>query len=686
MIAEPRWAGGSEAEGWRHRPDVEGLRAIAILMVILYHAEVPGLSGGYLGVDVFFVLSGFLILGIIADEVGRTGRLSLRHFWARRCRRLLPASIVMTLVVLLGATLIASPFAVATHARAAIYSALYGANLLFAETTANYFDGDAHPNLLLHMWSLSAEEQFYLVAAPVVAAIALVAAARGTRWFRPALSTIVLLLTLGSLAACVQWQDSDPIRAFYLLPTRMWELGVGGLIALQGHRLRLASRPLTMGLAMVGGLGLLGATVTFNSWTVHPGWTTLAPVLCTAALLVAGDARGAAAGTTALLATPPLKLIGRLSYSWYLWQWPLLVLLADLVDRPSIPQRLAVSVLALGIAAASFRWVEQPVRRSAWLTARPGLTIVAAVFLSAGTALVGKLVLRDATRASNGPAVEWAEAARRKPQAVNDGCLIAIPVTDPGTCVYGHPDATTTVVLFGDSHMLQWFPAVEQAAIEGGWRLVLFGKAACPSVSVAVMYVRQQRAYPQCSAWRDEAFARIAALRPAVVLVSNFGWYPVVVNGRPRWTDTDLAAQRAWESGMEETLGRLTGSAGRVVVVRDSPYPRINVPDCLSRRLASPTRCAQPYDAAVDTAIASRERRAIARMPGVRYVDFTPQICAGGSCPAVSGDTVRYRDTNHLTVEYVTPFASLFSRIIGDALARTMPAAPAVRSPPGSAR
>lgn len=653
---------------WRHRRDVEGLRGIAILAVILYHSGVAGASGGFLGVDVFFVLSGFLITGVILEEVDRTNKLSLRGFWARRARRLLPASLTMTLIALVIISQLASPFALVEHARAAAYSALYSSNLLFSQDARNYFDGDTRPSLMLHTWSLSVEEQFYFVFAPLAAIIAAIARHKRGGKFRSDFATFVVVASVASFAASIYLRRRAPVLDFYMLPTRMWELGIGAIIALQRGWIREHISKQSTLIAVFGGIFLLASLGVTNEWSTHPGWITAVPVISTAALLVAGESPDTPNRVTTLLSIPSMTTVGRLSYSWYLWHWPLLVALGDLVNRPTVMQRLGVCALALGIANVSYRFVEQPIRRSQWLALRPTLTLAGAALLSVTSAYVARRIQHDAKRISESPALAWARNAKLKPRAVNEGCLTAVYRTDVGECVYGHPDGKTTVVMFGDSHMLQWFPAIEQASLTRGWRLVVVGKAACPSVSVGVMYIREQRAYPKCSQWRENAFRRIARERPAVIITSNFRSYPVIVDGRPRWTDADAIAQREWGRGLEITLRRLTDSStARIIVLKDSPYPRVDVIDCLTRKRASAERCAMPVSEVVDTGVEREERRATATSARAEYVDLTSLVCGPNVCDAARGDTAIYRDSNHLTVAYTSRFAEKFGAIIGGA-------------------
>ena len=645
---------------WRFRPDIEGLRAIAILGVVLFHAGIPGFSGGFLGVDVFFVLSGFLITGLLVDEVRKRGTISLPGFWARRAKRLLPVATLVSLVTLFLVRF-ESPLAAARYGGSALSFATYWSNLLFWRRGADYFDQSASPDPFLHTWSLAVEEQYYLLFAPCVCLLALAVQGKGSAYFLRQLRRIAVAVTLASLLAYLVLTAARPVFAFYGLPTRMWEFGVGSLLAIARPAksvVRGRSDQLVAGLALAAVVA-----VWFIAGEQAPlaGVLTLLPVLGTAALIQVG-ARG---GTlvASLLQSSPMRWLGRLSYSWYLWHWPITIYWTKLVPSNPVPLALGMPLLSLGLAQLSYASVEHPARTSARLqTARRGLLL--ALVLTVATMLTATATRWRSTRRLRGPeyaAILQARDARTRIHL--DGCDRELRPGHAARCSYGRAGSDTTVVLFGDSHAAQWFPALEPVALERGWRLVPFTRPGCPSVAVTVWTSMANRPAATCERWRTDALEQIAALRPRLVIISNYRWHSLLNGSGPSAHQPAASRSDLWERGLQRTLEQLP-AASTILLLEDNPVPRVDIPSCLVEHLHDVAHCAFARDSGLAPAITRVERAAAQADPRVDYAELTFWLCDGQRCPAVRGDTVRYADSNHLSVGFVASLSPPIRRIL----------------------
>ncbi|MCU0506093.1 MAG: acyltransferase, partial [Chloroflexi bacterium] len=553
-----------------------------------------------------------------------------------------------------------------------------------------------------------------------------------------------LVVTGASFALSLWLTTASEPWAFFSLPTRAWELGVGALLALGAPLLPALSGRVAAALGW-GGLALVAlGGVVITEATPFPGWAAVLPVAGTAMAVAAGT-RAVAPLHARVLGWGPFRYVGRISYSLYLWHWPVLVLVPIALGGPlPLAGRLALVVLvAVPLAALSQRFVEDPLRRGrligtitrrnlvaagtltlavalgslgvgAVTAARLGGSVAAAPDLGGGDALAG-LVPTDAPASASASPPGASPAASGRPASSTDhggsgapspspdatdtppgpggstppalpatpdgpvpadlipslaavrsdapriyaeGCHLDAATTVSPPCAYGDPDSATTVVLFGDSHAAQWFPAMERIATERGWRLVSLTKSACTAADVTVWSATLDRPYAECDAWRRSAMDRIAAERPALVVVSDSRGVRPIVDGETLVGD---AGGPALADGLRRTLDALRPLAGRVALIGVTPEAPGDPPACLSESPDSVLACATPVDRAVDAAWVATEA-AIAAETGAAYVDPTGWVCPTGPCPAVIGRFLVYRDTHHLA----TPFsAALASRLEG---------------------
>ncbi|MGI9051944.1 MAG: acyltransferase family protein [Ilumatobacteraceae bacterium] len=433
------------------RPDVEGLRAVAVVAVVLFHAKLLGFDGGFVGVDVFFVLSGFLITRLLLRELATTGTISLRTFWARRARRLLPASCLVLVVTLIAAHWLLPPLSQRALAGEAAASAGFVVNFVFADQLGDYFAAqlaEASPSPLLHFWSLAVEEQFYLVW-PLL----LVAATRRPGQYRRLILWMIGVIAVASFALSAWLTDVRPTSAFFLLPTRMGELLAGAALAAVGSAIVLVSAGYRAVLGWLGIAGIAVSVVTFDATMSFPGTATLLPVISTALVIVAGGSRGDPRGPVRVLRTGPMQWLGRHSYAIYLWHWPALVLAEARFGPLSLLTRLAIIVGSIGVSAVSVRFVESPIRHSTWLASRPrrGLTLGASLAALALIVAVtsGALVPPLRTdRVAAAPVLTTVPVVPPPPRQVvpstSVGGAPVVPVTSV-TSVTSVPAASTTI-------------------------------------------------------------------------------------------------------------------------------------------------------------------------------------------------------------------------------------------------
>jgi peptidoglycan/LPS O-acetylase OafA/YrhL len=641
------------------RPDIEGMRGIAVLLVVLFHCGVPGFSGGFTGVDVFFALSGYLMTGLIVAEVERTGKLSLRNFYARRVRRLLPASGLLVVGTLLMGWAVYSPIEMTTYAKSAYYTSLYASNFLFMHDAVNYFASDVATNPYLHTWSLAVEEQFYLFWP------ALIMLAQYRTRSRRSVAVVLLGLCVVSLALCVWLTQVRQPWAFFSLPARGWEFALGGLACLLSKSELTAHIKWMRALGWVGLAAVLAAGCLYSRETKFPGYTAMMPVAGTVVALIAG-ASGVSSPLQTLLGSAVLQYLGRLSYSWYLWHWP--VLLFTTVRFPEItwPGKLLTAAVALLVAHVTFLLVEKPVRFAPFLMARPALSLSLALFIPLSGLTAAHFVERATYRslASSGQKPLWA-AAEDFRTLFKAHCLTPAGVARLLQCEYGDRESNTVAVLFGDSHAEHWFPAIERIANEKHWRLVTLLKSSCPAARVDVYSVTLKRMDTECSAWREAALKRIAQLHPYAVILAEsdapVAGYPIKPGGRP-----PIPAQE-WEDGLRSTLRDLDSQGLKTLVITDVPRAEFDVPICLSRAAAhswATQACLLPRDLALNEDARRAEASAVSSVGSARFADFADRFCAGSLCQSVIGGQVVYRDSNHMTSAFARGFAPSLEREI----------------------
>ncbi len=631
------------------RADIQGLRAVAIVLVLVYHAGAPFLPGGYVGVDVFFVISGFLITGHLLRELDRSGRVSFAAFYARRVRRILPAALVVAVATMIAALIVLPPIRVIEVLRDAIATVLFVPNLWFAANATDYL-ADAAPSPFQHYWSLGVEEQFYLLWPALLALCALLA--RGRRM----LIAVIAVVAVGSLVASQLTLGSSETWAFFSLHTRAWEFAAGGLVAALPALDRVPA-------AVRGALGWAGlaavvlAGVTYSEATPFPGLAALVPVLGTALVIAAGTAP-VHWGAEAVLAPRVMQTLGLLSYSLYLVHWPIVNLAESAWGGLSFLAGALLTLAGVPIAWLLHRFVERPfltgdrlthARPRTYLGAAAGSTAVAtalALTLTAGVSS-GALSSSRTDAVVEGQATPFvprdlnpslADASADKADIYDDDCHAHWTASTFEDCRFGDVGADTVVALFGDSHAANWFPPLDRLGEQHGFELRTFTKASCPAADV--LKYRDGGPDEECEAWRDAVLAELAAHPPKVVVIGDYALGELAPG----------ADERAeWEAGVAATVSAL-GAHSEVVVMADTPRFPDKAAECLSDNLDDALKCDLPVERAVDVETNAVTERATSGSGGT-FLDLTDRICPD-TCPRILGDLLVYRDKHHLTVAF----------------------------------
>ena len=600
------------------RRDIEGLRAVAVLSVLIFHFHGWLVPGGFTGVDIFFVISGYLITGSCVHDLD-AGKFSIVRFYWKRARRIIPALTATILVATIGAYAILLPADLVDYSWSAIASATFWSNVYFWQTS-NYFSPDAELRPLLHTWSLSVEEQFYIFM-PVL--ISIIYRYLGRRW------TIVLLpILVASFAASVVATYNAPTANFYLIVTRAWELLLGAL-------LMLVKLPPARSTRVVEAVGLAGAgLLAYGLFGLQPsdsfpGVNAIYPCLGAALVIYAGDSHPDLKSqpiVSRLLSLSPMTFIGRISYSLYLVHWPLISLYRyKYLGDPGIWTGFAMFVASIGLAALSWRFIEQPFRQSGpWTGPKPILAGAAAAL--AGICAIGYVGLRGDGFPARYP--DFAQVHIRATEDWRVGSCFNVGSNDltqftVAGCMRtsGYP---VNAMLWGDSFAAHYSPGLEPNADRLGANVIQYTFAGCPPDLSYYSYAR-----PACTRFNARALDIIRAEKISTVVLSA------------RWTDY----QNRGFAGLSETIARLQAMNVRVVLIGQSPQFAADI-----------QKVAYAAKRKGDTSGKARLRmdpdineRVAAAAHGAEFINPLRSLCSGDMCPYREGDEFLYSDYGHLS-------------------------------------
>ena len=663
------------------RLDIQGLRMLAVGSVVVNHLfDWP--IGGFVGVDVFFVISGFLITGLLLREFDRSGRISMKDFYRRRIKRLMPAALTVLAVTLTaGAFLLSQPRSVEL-AWDALFAAIFGANWRYAATGTDYFQAGQPPSALQHYWSLSVEEQFYVVWPLLIIAVTFIAAklGAGVRGRGIALFAAIAAVTLGSLAWAAHETATAQSIAYFSTFSRGWELGVGAALAIGLHF--VSWRPPVAGavaLAYVGMAGIVVSWFVINPEAAFPFPTGLLPVLATAAVLLAGADQPSVYGRATIPLTNPVsKYIGDISYSLYLWHFPVIILGLAVIPRNEPLHWVISLVLMLVLSAASYHWIENPARRAPWLSrewkwTRRRTGVVAGIAVAA----VVLTPIASVQIAQNDPDPELADVASSECQgaaAIMEGCDpdTATGATTPSLdnltddngvafdcwrfqgedfpdCIDEVPEGDgLRVAVVGDSHAAMYLSSLMTIAEERGWQLDRFVGNGCQWV-VGIE--------GDCSSNMVEIHERLTDAEEP---------YDVIITSAARWAfedhkDVPASFAEAWAPAIE--------NGTKVIVLEDAPTFTDEALECLNLVPLSPY-AGDCHVSLEDAQVPPDPLPEAAELAGAELVETRDFFCDASSCPAVIGGVIVFRDTvGHVTESYIETLTPYLAERIDAALA-----------------
>jgi len=633
------------------RADINGLRAVAIIPVVAFHAAVPGFGGGFIGVDIFFVISGYLITGNLLRQINSSGRISLGKFWAARLRRLAPALTLMIAVTLLVGLLVLSPLEWATLSQQAAAAATYLSNVLFPLQSTDYFAGSLSQSPLLHTWTLGVEEQFYLVWPALMIVICWFASLRNASRRTSLIVAFSVIFALSFLVSL--WlTEFRPTWAFYSLPSRAWEFAGAGLLATIPIDRYLKARWARELIAWLG-LAIVFAGIAFmDAHTPFPGTAALVPVAGALMLLAAGTpSTNRLPLVSRALEFAPFQWIGSRSYSWYLWHWPAIVFAMAAFRTQSWMLLTTAALVSLGVAALSRRYVEDRIRYDKRLISSSTLT-----FATMASAIAFTLVLclglgaAGHAKTSTAPLASF-QAAKSSRTVTNcrDESMDRIRY-----CLSGDLAASRTVMLVGDSHAGQWQVALSDAAKAAGYRLITRWQSACPAIPIANLLNAQGVFDSSCVSYRNDTMRLIGLAHPTIVIVSDANSYLnriVDIHGNPMTT-----AQQAtrWGAAFASLVGDIRADGAIAASIEDNPQLSYDPDLCMTRLNGSAAVCSpSQYDALRSTTILRHAQAMVAaKLHITQRFSTVDKICKKGICRVMDGPAPVYSDEGHLSAAW----------------------------------
>lgn len=629
------------------RSDIEGLRAVAILLVLAAHFALPGMTAGFIGVDIFFVISGYLITSILLREYESRGRITLSTFYANRLRRLLPALATMLIFSSVAAYLVIPSTQLTPQASAAASAAFWISNIFFTFSDTNYFAGENSTNAFLHTWSLGVEEQFYLLW-PLLILISMGTLKNHAQRDRN-LAIFFAIIAATSAVLCLVLIERWPTFSFYMMPTRAWQFAFGALtcVTTKNNKLRTATSNL-MGMAGVFLLAL--GLFLISPTSSYPGYLAALPTLATCAWLWSGSLNGGM--THRILSLAPMQWIGRMSYAWYLWHWPIIIIGEYLIPiRGEYANTIFAMGLSLLLAIATHHLVEQPIRFGKLKHIPAKWQITAATF--AMILMNSQLIRWSTINEQNMDGMntnKYVAASHDIPFFYHDGCDDWYLSDTLKPCIYGHDSAKKKAVLLGDSIGAQWFPTLTSMFDPAEWKIIVLTKSSCPIVDESFFYQRIGREYTECSSWRDKAINWIKDENVDMLFIGTVASNP--------FSDDE------WTGGTLRILEKLT-DVPAIYLIESSPALGFHGPDCLLKNQSKSLHdCNGRAEGSSYAHVAEILEKATLQRPNAYWLETASYVCPNGICSAERDGIVIFRDGQHLTATFTASAAPHFMQQI----------------------
>ncbi len=633
-------------------PEIQGLRAIAVITVVIYHIWPSAIPGGFTGVDIFFVISGYLITNILVKDLIQNGHVDYIKFYSRRVARLAPAAGAVILCTLIFHQVF-SPLYHKQIFDESISSTFFYQNWKLAYDAVDYLDADNPASPLQHFWSLSVEEQYYLFWPLLIFVLSIGFAGRKKALTREWIRNILVIITITSLAYSIYQSYTNGSFAYFNFFTRIWELGIGSILAVTVFWQKLQQR--LYGLLGLAGLALIVlGIVTIEKTDAFPGYIAILPTLGCALLIIYASASKKIQFLTLLLNNKISQFFGDISYSLYLWHWPIVILLMGDTDNIVVMGMLTF-LTATVFAGFSKNYIEDTFRSKSDTISIVGIIAICMILPLMLSHQSESLTKITSPKNESASAVRegLATAKEDKPQTYADKCYASMKSSEVVSCAYGDLESSKNIVVVGDSHLMHWLPALRKFAQHHSYKVIPINKSACFVGWSGAMDILKNNS---CRQWNEAIIPKIKDLNPEMIIISQSIGHTFKKDG----------AEKA--EVLASALGNFIEnfSKDKVILIKDVPWMGQDIPECLSQNQPNYEECHMNRDEVVDRVDRKDPLVIAAKEFDIQIIDMTSELCDEDLCYAYDEWGIRWRDSHHLTASFVNRIAPSFSQKLLD--------------------